>query len=87
MAAYSTATDPVASRISTSYRKIVPIAPADNTLIGPFPALLVGVAGTVNLVPLGQNTAVALTLSAGIWTIAFQGINTGGTATGLAGLG
>ncbi len=89
MAAYSTTPSQKPPTIRRVYRTVAAVVPTDASAIGPFEGFVVGVAGNVALVPVGQSTPVTIAAIAGfIYPIEFQGINaTGTTATGIVGLG
>lgn len=88
--AYSVPNNLMPPRIQNVYNECVAITPADNTQIGPWRALYVGVTGNVTLCPLNSATVVTFEgVPAGtVLPVAFQGVNaTGTTATNLVGLG
>lgn len=88
MAAYAAASPPIPSIVRECYQTFSALTPTDNTQIGPFSAIYVGVAGDVVLIPRNSTTAVTFkAMPVGIHRIAFQGVNsTGTTATNLVGL-
>lgn len=89
MAANSVPAQITVSKIATVYETAAVITPTDNTLVGPFAALYVGVAGDITLVPRNSTTAVLFkAVPVGILPFAVQGVNsTGTTATNILGLG
>lgn len=59
----------------------------DNNLAQWARALIVGVAGNVNCIPIGQNTAVVIPAQAGVLPVAVKRVlSTSTTATGIVGL-
>lgn len=76
-------------RVATSYVVADALTPADNTFIGPYEALWVGVAGDITLVPANSTTPTLFKgVPAGLLPVRCQSVNaTGTTATNLVGLG
>lgn len=75
------------SKAGEVWYNVTPIVPADGVPIGPFSAFIVGANGTIKICPLKAAAIVTLTVIAGIvYRIPFQGVDTGGTATGIVGL-
>jgi hypothetical protein len=71
------------ARIATSYQKAVVITPTDNTLIGPFAALYIGVAGDVTVIMRNDDSSTPVLFKAvpvGILPISVQGVQATGTA-------
>lgn len=92
MAAYAVPLNLIPARIAEVYENQVAITPADNTAIGPFMALWVGIGGDIVLCPRNSTTTVTYknVPSGTLLRVAFQGINaaaSGTTADQLIGLG
>lgn len=94
MSAYSIPAQKAQARIATVYENAVAIAPADNTQVGPFTALYIGVAGDVTVVMRNGDGQGALTpvlfkaVPVGVLPVAVQGVQaTGTTALNIVGLG
>jgi hypothetical protein len=92
MAATAVPTQRSVARIPTSYQSAVAITPADDTAIGPFIGLYVGVAGDVTVVMRNESASTPRLFKAvpagTILPISIQGVQaTGTTATNLTGLG
>lgn len=75
------------SRTQECWYNVTAITPSTGTPIGPFSAFMVGANGTIIICPLKSASVVTLTVIAGIvYRIPFQGVDAGGTATGIVGL-
>lgn len=91
MAANAAPAVKTAARVPTCYQNAVPITPTNNTLIGPFSGLFIGVSGDVTVIMRNDDGSTPVLFKAvpvGILPIAVQGVNaTGTTATNILGLG
>ncbi|HEY2068268.1 MAG TPA: hypothetical protein VGG48_01840 [Rhizomicrobium sp.] len=81
-------------KIATVYQAAQAITPTDNSAIGPYQGLYIGVAGDVTVVMRngdgagGVTTVLFKAVPVGLLPIAVQGVNaTGTTATNIVGLG
>lgn len=85
--AYTAQTKNVPSRPGEVWYNVATITPATGVPIGPYSAFMVGANGTIIICPLKSASVVTLTVIAGIvYRIPIQGVDAGGSATGIVGL-
>lgn len=91
MTAYAAPAEKMQAKVASCYQNAKAITPTDNTQIGPFSALYIGVSGDVTVVMRNDDGTTPVLFKAvpvGRLDIAVQGVQaTGTTATNIVGLG